>query len=340
MTNHAWLQIGFYFFVLLILVKPLGLYMAKVYEGKDFDLNRWMGWLEKLIYRIGGVNPESEMNWKTYALAMLLFNIVGGLILYAMMRLQNHLPFNPAGQGAVAPDLSFNTAISFITNTNWQNYGGESTMSYFTQMAGLAVHNFLSAATGMATLVAFIRGFVRKETKNLGNFWVDMTRSVLYILLPLSLIFGLVLISRGVPQTFSGYPNVSMVQPTSYDQPVTNAQGVPVTVDGKAQTTPVVVTEQSIALGPVASQEAIKLMGTNGGGFYNVNSAHPFENPTPFTNLLEILSFTLIAAAFCYTFGVMAKDHRQGWAVLLAMLVLLVPMVFYVFILSRRVIPF
>jgi len=328
MTNNAWLQIGFYFLILLILVKPLGLYMARVYEGKDFGLNRWFGWLEKLIYRMGGIDPAQEMTWKIYALAMLLFNVVGGLILYAMMRFQNLLPFNPAGQGAVAPDLSFNTAISFITNTNWQNYGGESTLSYFTQMAGLAVHNFLSAATGMATLVAFIRGFVRKETKNLGNFWVDMTRSVLYILLPLSVAFGLILIAQGVPQTFGNYQNVSLIQPTSYDQPVTTAQGVPVTLDGKAQTTHVVVTEQSVALGPVASQEAIKLIGTNGGGFYNVNSAHPFENPTPFTNLLEILALTVIAAAFCYTFGVMANDTRQGWAVLFAMLVLLVPMIY------------
>jgi K+-transporting ATPase ATPase A chain len=329
MTNNAWLQIGFYLLVLLILVKPLGLYMAKVYEGKDFCLNRLLGWLERFIYRIGGVDPKKEMNWKTYALAMLFFNIVGGLILYAMMRFQNLLPFNPAGQSAVAPDLSFNTAISFITNTNWQNYGGESTLSYFTQMAGLAVHNFLSAATGMATLVAFIRGFVRKETDKLGNFWVDMTRSVLYILLPLSMAFGLVLIAQGVPQTLGNYQNVSLVQPTSYDQPMTNTQGAPVTVDGKAQTTHVVVTEQSVALGPVASQEAIKLLGTNGGGFYNVNSAHPFENPTPFTNLLEILALTVIAAAFCYMFGVMAKDTRQGWAVLLAMLILLVPMIYF-----------
>jgi K+-transporting ATPase ATPase A chain len=327
MTNHAWLQIGFYFLILLVLVKPLGLYMAKVYEDKDFGLNRWFGWLEKLIYRVGGINPAQEMTWKTYALAMLLFNVVGGLLLYAILRFQNLLPFNPAGQGSVGADLSFNTAISFITNTNWQNYGGESTLSYFTQMAGLAVHNFLSAATGMATLVAFIRGFVRKETKNLGNFWVDMTRSVLYILLPLSMVFGLVLMAQGVPQTFSGYQNVTMVQPTSYDQPVTNAQGLPVTINGTAQTTHVVVTEQSIALGPVASQEAIKMIGTNGGGFYNANSAHPFENPTPFTNLLQILALTSISAAFCYTFGFMAKDTRQGWAVLLAMLVLLVPMI-------------
>ncbi len=328
MTNSQWLQIGFFFFALLVLAKPLGWYMARVYEDKGFGLDRWFGWLERLIYRVGGVDPQKEMDWKNYALAMLLFNIVGGVVLYAILRLQNYLPLNPAGQSAVAPDLAFNTAISFITNTNWQNYGGESTLSYFTQMAGLAVHNFLSAATGMAILVAFIRGFVRKETKDLGNFWVDMTRSILYILLPISLVIGLVLISQGTPQTFAPYQNVTLLQPTSYDQAVSTADGTPVTVAGKPQMTHVVVTEQSVALGPVASQVAIKMLGTNGGGFYNVNSAHPYENPNAFTNMIEMLALTAISAAFCFTFGIMAGDKRQGLAVLLAMLVLLVPMVY------------
>jgi potassium-transporting ATPase potassium-binding subunit len=328
MTSNQWIQIGFFFAALLLLVKPLGAYMAQVYGDKPFWGERFLGWLEKFIYRIGGVKPGEEMDWKAYALAMLLLNVVGGLLLYLILRFQNLLPLNPAGQGAVPPDLSFNTAISFITNTNWQNYGGESTLSYFTQMAGLAVHNFLSAATGMATLVAFIRGFVRKETTKLGNFWVDLTRSVLYILLPICLVYSVVLISQGVPQTFGKTQDASLVQSTSYDQPVTNAQGVPVTVDGKPQVTHVPVTDQTLALGPVASQIAVKMLGTNGGGFYNTNSAHPYENPTPFSNLLEMLSLTVISAAFCYTFGVMAGDRRQGWAVLLAMLLLLVPMVF------------
>lgn len=328
MTNNQWLQIGFMMAVLLLLVKPLGLYMARVYDNKPFFLDKWFGWLERLIYKMTGVNSNEEMTWKTYALAMFLFNVVGGLVLYLIMRVQQHLPLNPAGMGTVSPDLSFNTAISFITNTNWQNYGGESTLSYLTQMAGLAVHNFLSAATGMATLIAFIRGFTRKQTDKLGNFWVDMTRTTLYILLPFSFLMALLLIQQGTPQTFGAYPTATLIQPTSYDQPVTNAQGQPVTLDGKPQMTHVTVTEQSLALGPVASQIAIKQLGTNGGGFYNANSAHPYENPTPFTNLLEVLGLLVISAAFCYSFGVMAGDRRQGWAVLFAMLLLFLPMVY------------
>jgi K+-transporting ATPase ATPase A chain len=328
MTSNQWLQIIAYFAVLLALSIPLGIYMAKVYENKALFLNKLFGWLEKLIYKLGGIHPEKEMDWKGYALSMLLFNIVGGLILYAMERFQASLPLNPAGQSAVPPDLAFNTAISFITNTNWQFYGGESTMSYLTQMAGLAVHNFLCAASGMATLVALIRGIVRKETKFLGNFWVDMTRGILYILLPLSLLYTVVLIQQGSPQTFGNTVNASLVQPTSYDQPVTTAAGVPVTVDGKPQMTHVVVTEQPISLGPVASQEAIKMLGTNGGGYFNVNSAHPYENPTPLTDFLELLTILLIPAALCFTFGTMVKDHRQGWAILAAMFLLLAPMLY------------
>src|ERR1700677_5146550 len=328
MTSNQWLQIIAYFVVLLVLSIPLGVYMAKVYENKPLFLGKLFGWLEKLIYKLAGIHPEKEMDWKGYALSMLLFNIVGGLILYAIERFQTSLPLNPAGQSAVPPDLAFNTAISFITNTNWQFYGGESTMSYLTQMAGLAVHNFLCAASGMATLVALIRGIVRKETKFLGNFWVDMTRSTLYILLPLSLIFTVILIQQGTPQTFGNTVNVSLIQPTSYDQPVTTAAGVPVTVDGKPQMTHVVVTEQPISLGPVASQEAIKMLGTNGGGYFNVNSAHPYENPTPLTDFLELLTILLIPAALCFTFGSMVKDHRQGWAILAAMFLLLAPMLY------------
>jgi K+-transporting ATPase ATPase A chain len=329
MTTNQWIQILFYLAILLALVKPLGIYMARVYENKPFFFDKWLGWLERLVYRLCGVKPGEEMDWKGYALAMLLFNIVGGVILYLIMRLQQHLPFNPAGQSTVAPDLAFNTAMSFITNTNWQAYGGESTMSYFTQMAGLAVHNFLSAATGMAILMAFFRGFTRKQTDKLGNFWVDMTRTTLYILLPLSFVMALALIQQGTPQTFANYPTATLVQQTSYDQPVTTAAGAPVTgKDGKPEMTHVVVTDQSLAVGPVASQIAIKHLGTNGGGFYNANSAHPYENPTPFTNLLEILGEMIIAAALCYTFGIMAGDRRQGWAVLFAMFLIFLPMVY------------
>jgi K+-transporting ATPase ATPase A chain len=329
MTTNQWLQIIVYFAVLLVLSMPLGAYMAKVYENKPFFLNKWFGWLEKLIYKVGGVHPEKEMDWKGYALAMLLFNIVGGLILYVIERVQASLPLNPAGQSAVPPDLAFNTAISFITNTNWQFYGGETTMSYLTQMAGLAVHNFLCAASGMATLVALIRGIARKETKFLGNFWADMTRGTLYILLPLSVLFTLVLIQQGSPQSFANTATATLVQPTSYDQPVTNAQGAPVTgKDGKPEMTHVVVTEQPISLGPVASQEAIKMLGTNGGGYFNVNSAHPYENPTPFTDFLELLAIIWIPASLCFTFGAMVKDHRQGWAILAAMFLLLAPMLY------------
>jgi potassium-transporting ATPase potassium-binding subunit len=329
MTTNQWLQIIAYFAVLLVLAIPLGAYMTKVYENKPFFLNKWFGWLEMLIYKMGGIHPEKEMDWKGYALAMLLFNIVGGLILYAIERFQASLPLNPAGQSAVPPDLAFNTAISFITNTNWQFYGGETTMSYLTQMAGLAVHNFLCAASGMSTLVALIRGIVRKETKFLGNFWVDMTRGTLYILLPLSILFTLVLIQQGSPQTFANTATATLVQPTSYDQPVTNAQGAPVTgKDGKPEMTHVVVTEQPISLGPVASQEAIKMLGTNGGGYFNVNSAHPYENPTPLIDFLELITILLIPAALCFTFGAMVKDHRQGWTILVAMFLLLAPMLY------------
>ncbi len=329
MTTNQWLQIAAYFVVLLVLSIPLGTYMAKVYENKPFFLEKLFGWLEKLIYKIAGVQPDKEMDWKGYALAMLLFNIVGGLILYAIQRFQASMPLNPAGQSAVPPDLAFNTAISFITNTNWQFYGGETTMSYFTQMAGLAVHNFLCAASGMATLVALIRGIVRKESKFLGNFWADMTRGTLYILLPLSILFTLVLIQQGSPQTFANTATATLVQPTSYDQPVTNAQGAPVTgKDGKPEMTHVVVTEQPISLGPVASQEAIKMLGTNGGGYFNVNSAHPYENPTPLTDFLELLAILWIPAALCFTFGAMAKDMRQGWCILAAMFLLLAPMLY------------
>jgi K+-transporting ATPase ATPase A chain len=301
------LQLGLYLLVLLLLVKPLGAYMARVYQGERTFLSPALRPVERFIYRLARMRADEEMDWKTYAIALLLFNLVGFLLLYLLQRLQSILPLNPQSLGAVPPDLAFNTAVSFVTNTNWQSYSGEATMSYLTQMLGFTVQNFLSAATGMAILMALIRSFTRQSAKAIGNFWVDATRSVLYILLPLSVILALVLVSQGVVQTFDGSANVSLLQSTH---------------DSSGQ----VINEQVVALGPAASQIAIKELGTNGGGFFNVNSSHPFENPTPLSNFLEMLSILLIPAALCYTFGKMIGDTRQGWAILVAMTVIFVAM--------------
>ena len=327
MTANSALQLGLYLVVLLVLAKPLGAYMARVYEGRPIGLDRVLGWLERLIYRFVGVRPDTEMGWKTYAAAMLTFNFVGILAVYLLQRVQGILPLNPQGFGAVSADSAFNTAASFATNTNWQGYGGESTMSYLTQMLALTVQNFASAGAGMATLVALIRGFARRSAQTIGNFWVDLVRTTLYILLPLSVVLALILVSQGVVQTFAPYQKVAVVQPTQYDEPVTNPDGKPVLDEkGQPQTKKSTLTEQVIAVGPAASQIAIKQLGTNGGGFFNVNSAHPFENPTPLANFLELLSILLIPAALCYTFGVMVKDTRQGWTVLAAMTLIFVVM--------------
>jgi len=309
MTTHAVLQIGLFLAVLLLLVKPLGWYMARVYEGKPCGLDWGVGWLERLIYRVCGIDPTEEMAWTTYAKAVLVFNFLGFLAVYILQRMQHLLPLNPQGMAALSPDLAMNTAVSFATNTNWQNYGGETTLSYLTQMLGLTVQNFVSAATGMAILVALIRGFVRRSSQTIGNFWNDLTRSVLYILLPLSVAGALVLVSQGVVQTLRPSQTVTLLQPT-------------MDADGK------VVKEQHIAEGPAASQIVIKQLGTNGGGFFNVNSAHPFENPTPLSGFVEMLCILLIAASLCYTFGQMVGDTRQGWAVLAAMLAIFVPLLF------------
>src|SRR5262252_10950833 len=320
MTFNGYAQLSLYLVVLLALAKPLGGFMARVYMGQPNGLDRVLGPLERLIYRLCGVRAEEEMGWKTYAIAMLLFNLFGFLAVYALQRLQGVLPLNPQGFGAVTPDSSFNTAVSFATNTNWQGYGGETTMSYLTQMLALTVQNFVSAATGMAVLVAFIRGLVRHTAETIGNFWVDLTRSTLYILLPLSLILALVQVSQGVVQNFSAYQTVPLLQPTTYDEPKLDASGQPLKdADGEPVTETKEVKAQVLPMGPAASQVAIKQLGTNGGGFFNVNSAHPFENPTPLVNFLQMLSILLIAAALCYTFGVMVGDTRQGWAVLAAM---------------------
>ena len=305
-------QIVLYIGALIALAKPLGAFMAKVYQGERTFLSPLFAPLERAIYRLAGVDPAAESNWKRYTLGVLLFNLVGFIFVYLLQRLQGVLPLNPQGFGAITPDSSFNTAVSFVSNTNWQGYGGEATMSYLTQMLGLGVQNFVSAASGMAVLVALIRGFVRKQTSSLGNFWVDLTRSTAYILLPLSVLLALLLISQGVVQSFSAYQSVDLVEPV--------------------QTQSAQVTQQTIPLGPAASQIAIKQLGTNGGGFFNVNSAHPFENPTPLSNFLEVLAILLIPAALCYTFGKMVNDTRQGWAVMTAMLVIFVPLTFGVYV--------
>src|SRR5215471_947643 len=325
MTSNSVLQLAFYLIVLLALARPLGAYMARVYEGRRVVLDRVLGWLERLIYRAGGIEAGEEMGWKSYAAAMLVFNFVGLLAVYLLQRLQGVLPLNPQGLAAVSPDSSFNTAVSFATNTNWQGYGGETTMSYLTQMLALTVQNFVSAAVGMATAIALIRGFARRSASTIGNFWVDLTRTTLYILLPLSFVLALILVSQGVVQTFKPYATAAVVQPSEYDEPVTDKDGKPVLDDkGQPKTKKSRLTEQVIAVGPAASQIAIKQLGTNGGGFFNVNSAHPFENPTPWSNFLELLSILVISGALCYTFGVMVGDTRQGWAVLAAMTVIFV----------------
>jgi K+-transporting ATPase ATPase A chain len=319
MTSNAWMQMGVYLLVLLAMVKPLGAFMARVYEGQPCGLDKPLGWLERLTYRAAGVQPDQPMTWKTYALAVLLFNVLGGLAVYGLQRVQGFLPLNPEQLGAVSPALAFNTAVSFISNTNWQSYNGETTMSYLTQMLGLTVQNFVSAATGMAVLVALIRGIRGKQTDNLGNFWVDLVRSTLYILLPLSFILALILVSQGVVQTLSPYKKVPLIQPVSYVQSTTNAAG-------KTVNQTVWVKHQILPLGPAASQIAIKQLGTNGGGFFGVNSAHPFENPNPISDFLEMLAILLIPAALCYTFGRMVGDTRQGWVILAAMAIILVPL--------------
>jgi len=307
MTTNGLLQITLYFIALLVLAKPLGVYMAAVYENRPLLLKRILGPLEAAFYRLSGVNPEQEMGWKNYAAALLWFNLFGGLTVFALQMLQAHLPLNPQHMANVTLDSSFNTAVSFATNTNWQGYSGETTMSYLTQMLGLSVQNFVSAATGMAVLVAMIRGFQRAHAAGIGNFWADLTRGTLYILLPLSLLIALVLVGQGVVQTFKPYQTVPLVEQ----------------VGGATENT-----AQTLALGPAASQIAIKQLGTNGGGFFNANSAHPFENPTPLTNFLEMLLLILIPAALCHTFGAMVGDQRQGWAILSAMTLVLVSLLF------------
>jgi potassium-transporting ATPase potassium-binding subunit len=313
MNSQNFLQIVFYLAVLLALVKPLGNYMARIYQDQPAGLNRWLAGFEQRLYSWSGVNAKQDMRWTQYALALLVFNLLGLLAVYALQRGQAVLPLNPQNLPAVSADSAFNTAISFTTNTNWQGYGGETTMSYLTQMLGLTVQNFLSAASGMAVLVALVRGFIRRNSDGIGNFWVDMTRSTLYILLPLSLMLAIFLVGQGVVQTFKPYQTVSLTETVSYQQ--SNNQTA-------------TESQQTLALGPAASQIAIKQLGTNGGGFFNVNSSHPFENPTPLSNFLEMLAILLIPASLCYSFGVMVGDTRQGWVILAAMTLIFTVLVF------------
>jgi potassium-transporting ATPase potassium-binding subunit len=309
----------------LLCVKPLGSYMADVMEGKPNLATRVGGPVEGLLYRISGVNARNEMAWPQYAAALLLFNVLGAVIVYALQRLQFWLPLNPQHFPGVGPDSSFNTAVSFATNTNWQGYSGESTMGYLVQMAGLAVQNFLSAATGIAVAIAVIRGFARHSAQTIGNFWVDVTRATLYVLLPLSVVLALALASQGVIQNLDAYKDATTVEELTYQNPKTDAAGNPIKdAAGNAVTETAKTQTQTLPMGPIASQEAIKELGTNGGGFYNANSGHPYENPTPLTNWLEMLGMFVIAFALTYTFGKMVGDTRQGWVLLAAMLILFV----------------
>ena len=317
----------FVVFLLLVLaaVKPLGLYMAKVFEGAPVWPLRLGAPLERAIYRLCGVEPAREMGWKEYAAGLLLFNALGGLTVYLLQRCQQWLPLNPQKFANLSPDSAFNTAVSFITNTNWQGYSGESAMSYLTQMAGLAVQNFLSAASGIVVAIVLIRGLARHSVQTIGNLWSDLTRTTLYVLLPLALVLALALVSQGVLQNFSSYKEVTTVEPLTYQQPQTDAAGNPVKdAAGNPLQETLTTHAQTLPMGPIASQESIKELGTNGGGFVNANSAHPYENPTALSNLLEMLAILVIPAALTYTFGRMIGDTRQGWAVLAAMVILFV----------------
>ena len=320
--NAFLLQLAIYLVVLLVLAKPLGAYMTGVFGDKPSRAH-WLGPIERLFYRVAGVNAQAEMGWKRYAAAVIVVNVLGALAVYALQRAQQWLPLNPQAFGAITPDSSFNTAVSFVTNTNWQGYSGESTMSYLTQMLGLAVQNFLSAATGIAVVIALIRGFARHSASTIGNFWVDFTRATVYVLLPLSIIVSVFFVSQGVIQNFDAYKDVTTVTATTYDNPKLDSSGAPIKdAQGNPVTEKATTQTQTLPMGPVASQEAIKMLGTNGGGFFNANSAHPYENPNALTNFVQMLAIFIIPAALCFTFGGMVGDGRQGWAVLGAMTVL------------------
>jgi K+-transporting ATPase ATPase A chain len=321
MSGQAWFTLALYLGVLAALAYPLAIFMARI--ANPAPLGGMAGKLERIIYRAAGVDAAQDMSWTRYAVALLLFNALGVAVVYVAQRLQVWLPWNPQALANVTPDSAFNTAVSFVTNTNWQGYSGESTMSYFTQMAALAAQNFFSAATGLAVAFALIRGFARRSAQGIGNFWVDLTRGTLYILLPLSLVLAVIFMGQGVIQNFDAYKDVSPLESLTYSQPKVDAGGAPLKdAKGNAVTETLTTHSQSLAMGPVASQEAIKMLGTNGGGFFNANSAHPYENPTPLTNFLQMISMLLIPAALCFTFGRMVGDSRQGWAVFAGMTVI------------------
>ncbi|MET3493623.1 potassium-transporting ATPase subunit KdpA [Variovorax boronicumulans] len=327
MTTSAWGLLASFLAALIVLAWPVGKFLAALCNER---VPRWMQRVEAPLYKLAGTAPERSMNWRTYALALLAFNLLGAVVVYALQRLQGVLPLNPAGMGAVSADSAFNTAVSFVSNTNWQGYGGESTMSYLTQMLGLTVQNFFSAATGIAVAFALVRGFARRgegaEGKGLvGNFWADITRITLWVLVPLSFVLAVFFVGQGVIQNFDTYKTVNTVETTAFQQPKTGADGQPLKDDKGAPVMEDATTKtQTLAMGPVASQEAIKMIGTNGGGFFNANSAHPYENPTALSNLLQMIAIFLIPAALCFAFGRVVGDMRQGWAVLAAMTIMFV----------------
>jgi potassium-transporting ATPase potassium-binding subunit len=326
MTLNGLLQLAIYVLVLLAITRPLGIYMANIFSGEKTFMSRVLGPIERLIYRICRIDASQEQHWTVYTAAMLMFSVVSLLVLYALQRLQYYLPLNPQQFAGVNPHMAFNTAASFTTNTNWQDYSGESTMSYLVQMAGLAFHNFTSAAVGIVLAIAFIRGISRREAKTIGNFWVDLTRCSLYVLLPLCIVGALVLVSQGVVQNFKPYTQAMMVE----------APQVTKTDADSGQASTETVTDQTIAQGPVASQEIIKELGTNGGGFFNANSAHPFENPTPFTNFFEMICIFALGAGLTYTLGRMTGNQRHGWAVFAAMTILFLAGFFVVYYFEAR----
>jgi K+-transporting ATPase ATPase A chain len=327
MTPGSMALIAVFFILLLLCVKPFGLYIVNVMEGRPIWPLRAGARFEALIYRLCGIDPGAQMGWKKYAIALVLFNALGAVAVYTLQRMQLWLPLNPQQFPNVSPDSSFNTAVSFISNTNWQGYSGESTMSYLTQMSGLAVQNFLSAATGIVVAIALIRGFARHSVSTIGNFWTDMTRATLYILLPISVVLALLLVGQGVVQNFSAYKDVTTIEQLTYQNPKTDAAGNPLKdAAGNPVTETATTQKQTLPMGPMASQESIKELGTNGGGFLNANSSHPFEDPTAIANFLEMFAILLIPMALTYAFGHMVGDTRQGWAVFAAMVILFMPL--------------
>lgn len=340
MTTQSLLLLAAFLAVLLVLAWPLGILLARVGDGGALPGFAWAGKIERLLYRAAGTSPEQQQSWQAYATALLVFNGLGALVVYGLQRVQAWLPLNPQALPNISPDSAFNTAVSFVSNTNWQGYSGEQAMSYLSQMLALTGQNFFSAATGMAVAFALIRGFSARSAKSIGNFWVDITRSTLYVLLPLSLLFAVFLTGQGVIQNFSAYKDVTLLDQVSYTQPKTGADGQPLkNAKGEPDVETLVAKTQTIAMGPVASQEAIKMLGTNGGGFFNANSAHPYENPTALSNFFQMVSIFLIPAGLCFAFGRMVGDRRQGWALLAAMTFIFVALTAVVLVAEQQAHP-